>query len=212
MRHMMRLVDLLLGWPGVVLASVTWLGLVWFHSSKVPDWNDRLQFAVGSGAALGALYALFWQVQISRHGVSNHFMSRWNEIEFRELRHQFGRLLRPGEDEIVAKPCDDAHVIEQEAFDKQRRLITTVLNPFEEIGLAIRSGRAEDAVLQNYYSGILSIAVDRLKGWIGERQSEQNGAFENVIWLNDHWKAADARDERLNKAKNWIKHFAAGFG
>jgi len=109
--------------------------------------------------------------------------SRWNEPNFAKLREDWRALLI----EVTGKNENEVCDILQNDHHK-KTVASDVLNFFEEVAYAARSGVAEIETLKNVHRSIVVKYYSAISPWILRIRRDQPTAYEHFEWLRDQWK------------------------
>jgi hypothetical protein len=143
--------------PVLILIFLVALGLIICHVS-LPQWyRDTLAFGsalVGGGAAV---YALLLNVQARRAASAAHFIERYNDPSFGELRKVISISIRPGMPDPI-----DIHSA------------GAILNFFEELAIAVNSEEASDQAARAFFYTIVSKYFRAMEPWISEQRNSGN--------------------------------------
>lgn len=112
-------------------------------------------------------------------------LSRWNDPNFAELRKKWRVLL----EEIEGKTDDQVCEVIAPHIDK-RTVIADVLNFYEEMGYAARSGVVDLETLKQLFKSIVIRYYTSIRPWIEKYRKEkhQETAFEHFEWLKKQWE------------------------
>jgi hypothetical protein len=164
---------------------------------KEESWRPAIVFAgTGFGIEAGILSAYYvgrgLKVTIEQRDkalteekISRAFVlaSRWNEPNFAKLREDWRALVT----EVTGK--DEHAVCEILERDHHKQTVASdVLNFFEELAFAARSGVAEMDTLKNVHRSIVIRYYSAILPWIARIRRNQPTAYEHFEWLRNKWQ------------------------
>jgi len=168
-------------------------GFIW-----VPNWRSQIEFfgiSAGVGAGILSAYYVGRGLQItieqrdkalSDEKISRAFSiaARWNEPNLARTREQWRRLLDEIEGKDAAEVCD---ILNRDPHKKA--VAADVLNFFEEVGYAARSGVIDMGTLKNVHRSLVIHYFSTILPWIEKirRDKHQPTAYEHFEWLSDQW-------------------------
>lgn len=172
--------------------------LTYFFATQL-SWRPEIEFfGAAIGVAAGILSAYYvgrgLSVTIEQRNrslttekISKAFelAQRWNEPNFAKLRGEWRALLSEidgKEESEVCKLLDNDH--------GRRTVAIDVLNYFEEVAYAARSGVADLETLKNVHRSITIHYYSAISPWIDKRRRDrhQPTAYEHFEWLKEQWK------------------------
>ncbi len=182
-------VSILLGGAVIVLTALFVLK---------PTWRPGVVFfGAATGVAAGMLSAYYIGIGLKitihqrdkglvdeRVARAFELAQRWNEPNFAEVREHWRSLL----DEINEKNANEVYAILENKHKKT--IAADVLNFFEELSYAARSGVAEMETLKSVHRSIIVRYYSALSPWIDKirRDGPQPTAYEHFEWLRNEWK------------------------
>lgn len=112
------------------------------------------------------------------------FIRCWNDPNLEHLRGQWRKLL----DEISGKGEDEICGIMEN--HEKRTVAADVLNFFEEVSYAARSGVADMKTMHSIMGSILERYFAAVQPWIERHRTNkhQPTAYEHMEWLRDEWR------------------------
>ncbi|MFZ0819447.1 MAG: DUF4760 domain-containing protein [Candidatus Acidiferrales bacterium] len=169
-------------------------GFIW-----LPTWRLQIEFfGIAAGVAAGILSAYYvgqgLKITIEQRDkaaiderISRAFglASRWNEPNFAKLREDWRALLKEIDGQTEAEIC---RILDG---DLHKTTVTVdVLNFFEEVAYATRTGVADIDTLRNIHHSIVVHYFTTISPWIDKRRRDkkQQTAFEHLEWLANQWK------------------------
>ena len=180
-----------------LLLAIAVIVLTWIFAAK-PSWQPAMKFlGAATGVAAGILSAYYigsgLKVTIEQRDQSLldekisrafKFARSWNDPNLTDLRAKWRAVL----DEVDGKTGDEVcHILTDHA---KRTVATDVLNLFEELAYAARSGVADIETLRNVLRSIVERYFSAMEPWITRhrRDKHQPTAFEHLEWLRNEWK------------------------
>ncbi len=165
----------------------------------LPAWRPQVEFfGISAGVAAGILSAFYvgrgLQITIEQRDRALNddkisrafaFAHRWNDPTFAELREDWRALLKEidgnGEAEICRILDGDHH---------KQTVAADVLNFFEEVSYAARTGVADMETLRQIQHSVVVHYFSTISPWIEKRRRDkkQQTAFEHLEWLANQWK------------------------
>lgn len=165
-----------------------------------PSWHSALEF---SGAAVGVAAGMLSAYYIGRglkitieqrdtalkdEKISRAFvyLQRWNEPSFAAVRSQWRELV----DEIEGKSDPEICAILKISHPK-RTTTADVLNFFEEVSYAARSGVADVETLRFLLRSVVERYFSAIWPWVEHRRTtrHQPTLYEHFEWLREQWKS-----------------------
>lgn len=190
---------------GVSLLVVAFVVLVTLLFWAAPDKHeqDTLTFFLAAGGlgggiasayyAWAALKASFTQRQQAlreqrrtaehqKAAAALEFGRRWNDPNLAPLRKSWRAIA-----DTMEKDPSGVRALLEHDIDK-RTVVADVLNFFEEMGYAVRSGAADSRTLAGQFSFIAAKYLRVARPWIEFRRKESAKAWAEFEWLCDQWK------------------------
>jgi hypothetical protein len=123
-------------------------------------------------------------VRHSRVQVAFEYMRRWNDESFRATLPEATAALEG----VAGKSPEQIHEYLGKN-DAQRKALMAVFNLFEDIGLAVRTGYADDEALCQFFSEPVKRYFSTLRPWLDfyRAKTGRHGAYEHYQWLNESW-------------------------
>ncbi|PYU48167.1 MAG: hypothetical protein DMG48_21220 [Acidobacteria bacterium] len=183
----------------LLLLAVTALTLLYVFEQ---NWRHEIEFfGISTGVAAGLLSA-FYVGQALKITIEQRdraltddkiarafsFALRWNDPNFAQLRADWRAVL----DELDAKTDDEiCDFIRGE--HKNKTVVADVLNFFEEMSYAAKSGVADTLTLRNIFRSIGVRYYTSLSPWIDRyrKDKHQPTAYEHFQWLTNNGKRND---------------------
>jgi len=166
--------------------------------ARNPMWRPEIEFFGASiGIAAGLLSAYYIgrglkitieqrDTSLAAEKVARSFSlaQRWNEPNFAALREDWRSLI----EEIDEKDAKEVCAILQDQHKKT--VAADVLNFFEELSYAARSGLADLETLKNIHRSIVIRYYSTISPWVEKirRDGPQPTAYEHLEWLRNQWK------------------------
>lgn len=112
------------------------------------------------------------------------FAHRWNDPSFAEFRSDWRRVLQELQ---KANPNQVCNILEDA---EKRTVVADVLNFFEVMGYAVRSGVADLTTLQKIFRRMVEDYYAAVQPWIDHRRREKAHPtlYEHFEWLRNQWK------------------------
>jgi hypothetical protein len=165
--------------------------------SQEPTWRSNIRFlGAATGVAAGILSAYYvghgLKITIEQRDrsltaekISRAFLlaSRWNEPNLAKLREDWRAIVTEVSGENENDVCDIL-----EADGHKKTVASDVLNFFEELAYAARSGVADMDTLKNVHRSIVLRYYAAITPWIARIRRDQPTAYEHFEWLRDQWK------------------------
>jgi len=181
-------VPITVGISGILALLVIGLtGAHWWF----PDYRDTVVFfslAVTAAATLSATFyvgtALRMSVVQQSRGAAFGLMARWNSPELFHSRADCHRVLD------AFRSSGAAGVSEALKAENVQMNIRHVLNFFEEVAIAVRTGHVDEELLANAFAGLIIRAYNALGAWITEhrRLTGRQKVWAELQWLYERWK------------------------
>jgi Domain of unknown function (DUF4760) len=179
----------------LLLVSVIVLTIIFVWK---PTWRPGIEFlGAATGVAAGILSAYYigrgLKITIEQRDkaliderIARAFglAQRWNEPSFAQVREHWRSLV----DEIDEQNANEVCAILEDMHKKT--VAADVLNFFEELAYAARSGVAEMETLKNIHRSIVVRYYSVISPWIDKirRDGPQPTAYEHFEWLRNQWK------------------------
>jgi hypothetical protein len=164
-----------------------------------PTWRPTIEFfgaAIGVAAGILSAYYIGGGLRITieqrdsalsdeRISRAFAFAERWNAPTFAQLREDWRKLLNELDGKQNHEACkvllDDPH---------KQTVAADVLNFFEEIAYAVKSGVADGETLKKVHRSIVVRYYSTISPWIESVRRDQNqpSAYEHLEWLKNQWK------------------------
>lgn len=176
-------------WWFIYLAAATALTLLFQFAPSVRQTVVFLGTAlIGVAAIIQLQSQAFLTSQEIRHGkvsVAFNYIDIWNTEPMNERVRVAAVVV---DDSIIGKSPQQVQAF-LDNNDAQRGALIAAFNLFENMGLAIRTGYADDETLCQYFSEPALRYFSRLKPWLYNYRSvtQRHGSYEHYEWLYDNW-------------------------
>jgi hypothetical protein len=180
---------------GLALAFVVLLTLL-FHYGDMRT-QETLKFFVPVGALAGGALSVRYAWLGLRTGLEQRqrarteqkiamaltFVQRWNDPNLAKLRKDWRELI----DGMLADPSGVPALLKGDM--EKRTVVADVLNFFEEMAYACRSGAADLTTLRTVFNFVALKYYRTARPWIEFRRKEESAqAWAEFEWLCDQWK------------------------
>jgi hypothetical protein len=187
----------------VLAVAFTVLVTLLFWASTDTHEHETLTFLIAAGALAGALasahyaWAALKATLQQRDEVLNEqkaaaekqkvaaallFVQRWNDPNLATLRKDWRELA----DTLEKDPSRVPELLKVDIA--KRTVVADVLNFFEEMGYAVRSGAADPKTLGVIFDFVALKYYRVARPWIEFRRRESAKAWSEFEWLCDQWK------------------------
>ena len=177
------------GWPGLVAAVSVGVCAILLHLHIGQDRAKTIEFAAALLGGLAAIYALFLSVHASRTSASARFIERWNDTRFDPYRAIWVRIIQS-----KAIPWTEP---------EELRPVRVVLNFFEEMGISVHRGEANEKLLQDFFLTLACEVFAATKDWIDKRRghNSQSTLYENFWKMATRWETKREKQKRAARKK-----------
>ncbi|MBV9404815.1 MAG: DUF4760 domain-containing protein [Acidobacteriaceae bacterium] len=167
--------------------------LLAFHFAP-KEWKETIVFGASIVAGAFALYGHLKHVEEKRAEYAQVLIARWStpnpEFEFWKdaLRDVYSGRLYPRS--VMRTRSPGGQIVLPDDM-KTRNRIAGLLGYCEEVALAVRTGHADEELIQRMLEGVLTSCWNRFKPWIeGEREVlgvEGKGLYIELEKLIERW-------------------------
>jgi hypothetical protein len=158
--------------------------LIYLHYGASAPLQKTIEFAAAITGAGTAIYGVMLGVHADRVKAAGRFIERWTDPAFAASRNELGRVLERLKDtpDSPLSPDDSS-------------VIATGLNYFEDLSLAVLTGRADEATLFGFFYTPLREIYGPLKPRIEHTRTKRNQPtlFENCETLYQRWHPSRPR-------------------
>ena len=182
-------------WWIVYVGAVVILTVAYHFLAKQRETVIFLAGTLAAMAAIGQLQAGAAQLQAGadqsaedvkhrRLEVSFRYMDKWNSSPIRDILPTASTALQ-----ALSGHSPQEMQAFLEGHEDDRHSLTTLFNFFEDAGLAIRTGYADNGALCQYLSEPSLRYFSTLRPWLDyfRNQTGRRGAYEHYEWLYDSW-------------------------
>lgn len=181
-----------------VILTIAVVVLTYLYATR-ESWRSTITFfGAAAGIAAGILSAFYvgrgLRITIEQRDkalkddkISRAFVlaQRWNEPNLARVREDWRALLEEIDEKNEHEVCEILH-----GDHHKKAIAADVMNFFEEVGYAVRSGVADIETLKNTHRSIVVHYYSTISPWINKirRDEHQQTAYEHFEWLRDQWK------------------------
>jgi lantibiotic modifying enzyme len=185
--------------PSLGLEILLFLQYRRLNSAKPQETIQFLATLIGGAAAL---FSYLTSIQDKRAEMASKFAERWNQpshADIRDAAYVFVRERDQAKLASISSPSKGHKFCEEQR--KQRKALLTYCNFYEEMAVALRFSRADEAELMEYFLTPTVETYEAVEKWIlNEREVLGFPLFlEHFQWLHKRWKPKAVR--RSAKAK-----------
>jgi TorA maturation chaperone TorD len=115
------------------------------------------------------------------------FIQRWNDPAFSETKRHWRSVLA----EMRKKTPQDIFSVLADDVQK-RSTVQDILNPLEELGLAVRMGAVDEEAVKDAFGLMVEEYYNVFGGWIEivRKDYHSPGLYREFEWLRNSWKGA----------------------
>ena len=144
--------------------------------------------AIGPGAIIIAALIAWW-ISVRRATFSFISTHESDSSEWREIRREFIKITsRPDHSEYMVKLVEPAK--DDEAAWKDRIVVSSLLNHFESVAIAINHWALSESIYRDWYRSNYVSAWDKTESFITEtrKNSKRQKTWINFQRLAEKWK------------------------